>query len=334
MALRLPRTKRMLRREAANWLARLHRGPDPRIERDFQSWYAADARHAAAFDGVRQTYEQAGLLRHSRTIAAIPDESAVRMRRRSLRPAFAVAAAAIALAALGILVIRGSGLLFGTDAMMLTTKVGEIRQVDLPDGSKVTLDTATNVEIEVGPWHRRAQLKYGRARFQVAQGGAPFVVESRAIRISTRKGVVDVEQGARQDEVQLLAGAADVRDSRQPRASALALAPGDAVTIDPHGAERKHIMPSQPDWPSGMLQFDETPLGEAVALANRYSQEHILLVGRLDTLRVTGAFCAGDTPGLAKALAAAFQLSLRRAPDGSWVLSRSPSLAVQKKRGG
>jgi transmembrane sensor len=67
-----------------------------------------------------------------------------------------------------------------------------------------------------------------------------------------------------------------------------------------------------------------------VALANRYSERHIILGEDLGTLRVTGAFRAGDTTGLAKALAAAFGLSLRTDSAGNFILARP----VQNKKGG
>jgi transmembrane sensor len=83
-----------------------------------------------------------------------------------------------------------------------------------------------------------------------------------------------------------------------------------------------------------MLQFDGTPLAEAVALANRYSERQIILAGNLNALRVTGAFRAGDTAGLAKALAAALSLSLQQRADGNLILSRRASSTLQKNKGG
>ena len=63
-----------------------------------------------------------------------------------------------------------------------------------------------------------------------------------------------------------------------------------------------------------MLEFDGTPLEMAVELANRYSDRKIVIAPDLAALRVTGAFRAGDTRGLARALARAFDLSLREVP--------------------
>src|SRR3954451_13770457 len=111
----------MLRREAATWLARLQSGRDPDIKRKFQKWYDADPRHAAAFDRVRRTYEQAGLLRHSPPVPSNVPERATRKAEWQPRPALAAAAAIVVLVPIGVLLARGGALPFGgTDAVMLT----------------------------------------------------------------------------------------------------------------------------------------------------------------------------------------------------------------------
>jgi transmembrane sensor len=320
---RLPKTKGMLRREAASWLARLQSGRDPGIESKFRRWHDADPRHAAVFDRVHRSYEQAGLLRHSSILVSGKEQRAIRKPEWIPRPALAAAAAVVVLVPIALLLVGGDGLPFGgTNAVMLMTQVGEIRQVKLSDGSRVTLDTSTRVEVEIGRSHRGARLKYGRARFQVAQAGEPFLVETASSTITTREGVIDIEQVAKQSRIQVLAGVADVRGSDQDQTSRVTLGAGERVAVNPGGAEQKSAVPSVPDWTRGMLQFDGTPLADAVALANRYSERHIILVGDLAALRVTGAFRAGDTAGLAKVLAAAFGLSLQRRADGDLVLSR------------
>lgn len=256
-------------------------------------------------------------------------------RRSQLPPALAAAAAAVVLVPIGVLLVRGGALPFGsTDAVMLMTSVGEIEQFDLADGSKVTLDTATRVDIEIGRHRRSAHLRHGRARFQVAQAAVPFVIETARSTASTRGGVIDVEQIGEDGRIQVLAGHADVGGADQAEESRVAIGAGEGVTVDQHGAEQKNVLPPASDWTKGMLQFEQTPLARAVALANRYSDRHIVLAGDLGALRVTGAFRAGDTNGLAKALAAAFGLSLHRRPDGNLVLFRDRSSGPQKKAGG
>ena len=159
------------------------------------------------------------------------------------------------------------------------------------------------------------------------------MVETPSSTVTTTDGIVDVEQVGPEGRVQVLAGAADVGGPGE-RASPLALGAGEAMTTDPGGVDRKVSVTPAPDWTRGMLQFDGTPLAEAVALANRYSERRILLVGDLGRLRVTGAFRTGDTAGLARALAAAFGLSLQQNGEGNLVLSRKMFPERRNKIGG
>jgi ferric-dicitrate binding protein FerR (iron transport regulator) len=83
-----------------------------------------------------------------------------------------------------------------------------------------------------------------------------------------------------------------------------------------------------------MLQFDGIPIEAAVAVANRYSNRKIIISDDVAQLRVTGAFRAGDTPGLAKALATAFHLSLSLDPGRNLILSNPGERQPRKKDGG
>jgi transmembrane sensor len=319
---RVPKTKGMLRREAARWLARLQNDRDPDIEHAFRRWHDSDSRHAAAFDRIQRSYEQAGLLRQSPLAHRVELQPAAQKPEWRPWPALAAAAAIVVLVPVAVLLVRNGGLLSqGTEALMLMTSVGEIKQVELADGSKVTLDTSTKVEVQVGRSHRSAHLRYGRARFRIVEASVPFVVETASATITARQGVIDVERHGRQDRVHVLSGAADVR-GRDRGQGPVAVGAGEAVTMNSPGPDRTSGAAPNPDWTHGMLQFDGTPLAEAVQLANRYSERHIILAGDLDQLRITGAFHAGDTAGFARAVAAAFDLSVRQRSGGSLVLSR------------
>jgi len=325
----------MIRREAALWIARLQSGRDPHIELKFERWHDSDPRHSAAFDRVRRSYEQAGLLRHSPLARRGEAQAAIARSAWSARPALAAALAILLLVPAGLVLFSSGSLSFaGAKTLMLMTSVGEIKQVELADGSRVTLDTSTRLEIDVGRSRRTAHLKYGRARFQIAPAAEPFVIQAANATVKASGGVIDIEQSGQQSRVEVLAGAADVRGSGQGGSSPLALGPGESATVNSGGAEQKGAGAPASDWTRGMLQFDGTPLANAVALANRYSERHILLAGDVDSLRVTGAFRAGDTIGLAKALAAAFGLSFEQRADGTLVLSRSATFGLRNKKGG
>ncbi|HEV8407207.1 MAG TPA: FecR domain-containing protein [Sphingomicrobium sp.] len=314
----------MLRSEAAGWLARLQSRRDPEVEQKFQRWRDHDPAHAEAFERVAASYQQAGLLRYS----ALASSSAGAAPRpaRSRTPSYVWAAAAAALIVLvsaGLYGVLGRGLwTSGTEAVMLSTKIGEIRSVRLSDGSKVTLDTATSLEVEISRMGRRALVKGGRVRFDVVRAARPFVIEAGSSIATATGAVLDVEDFGNRSRVDVLAGSAKVGEQGAP-GSELSLASGETMmAVRGRGAQRR-ALGSAPDWTRGMLEFDGTPLEAAVDLANRYSKRKILLSTGLAQLRVTGAFRAGDIQGLSGALAEAFHLTVSRTREGNLVLSRS-----------
>jgi transmembrane sensor len=322
--LKLPKSKERLRREASNWLARLQSSREGDAELKFRRWYEADRAHAEAFDRVRKSYDSAGLLRELGARGERPAAGAG-APRQATRHRFA-AAAAIALLLAGALTLTGGRILWPgpTDVLMVTTAVGEIRAVRLADGSRVILDTASSLELEVSRTKRHAVLKRGRARFEIGATSGSFVIEAGAAAVSAPNGVLDIERTAAGTRVEILAGQAEVRTGE---AQKILLGPGKEVTVDRHSLQARDGSKHH-GWTNGMLEFDATPLGSAVELANRYSDRRIVLGPDLDRLRVSGAFRAGDTAGLAKALAAAFGLSLRSAKDGTLILTGTSPAAL------
>lgn len=322
MRLKLPKSKERLRREAASWLARLQSGREPDVEASFRSWYDADSAHAEAFDRVKRSYESAGLLRHAVRFENGPD------RARPSRPVrrFALAAALAVLVPAAI-VLSGTGIFSPgrSNRLMYSTAVGEIRLVRLDDGSTVTLDTATDLEVEIGPSKRRASLKKGRARFLVAEAAEPFLIEAGHVTITTSKAMLDVERAGQQSRVELFSGSAAAGTPAVREAAGPVLEQGRGITFVQGEPSATHSVRNPSAWTQGILQFDGTRLVEAVEVANRYSVRRIVLAPGLESLRVTGTFQAGNTAGLAKALSAAFDLRLDSGAEGTLLLSPKPA---------
>lgn len=306
------------RREAADWLARL-RGPAGDADHAaFQRWYRADPAHAEAYDRVKARYDSAGLIAQT-TLGrgrALPEPRRVTGKRRTY--AMAAGIAALLLFSAALLLGRPEALMPRAEAETLhfETAVGEIRQVSLPDGSGMTLDTDTKVAVTLGHDRRQVMLRQGRARFVVArEDRRPFVVEAGESRVVGHEGSFDVALHDGVATVQPIDGSVTLQDRGGGAASVpLRLAAGQAILISADGSR----VPRQPGrsaalWPRGVLEFDNTPLGQAIAEANRYSHAQIRLAEpSLARLRVNGTFRAGDSEGLARSLAAAFGLRLRR----------------------
>lgn len=324
-----------LRVEAAEWFARM-RGPDAgHHQASFEQWLALHPTHRAAYDRMALRWEQSSLVGHTPSGQARAGLASVRAHRRIPAPIYALAASIAAVALIGLIYAlhpgRGSnaGVPSIAAARVLETPIGEIRRVKLEDGSVVTLDTASRVEVAFARAERRLRLVAGRARFEVAHDKArPFVVVAGQGEVVATGTMFDVSLVGDHPAVQLLQGSVEVRGvdaGRGPAARAVAhLRPGQAATLDTIAVKQPAAPSPDERWVSGMLSFNGTPLAQALAEANRYSSRQIRLADpRLGELQVTGGFKAGDPDALAAALSAGFGLQIDRESAGALVLRKA-----------
>ena len=320
------RTRGRIRREAADWVARLGSRADEETRDAFRRWYQADQRHAAAFDRMAAIWSAAGRASPSR-LEGRSGAGPARSPRRSL--GFAMAASLVA----GIALV--SVLLFGTrwlpdsargeeETLSLASVIGEIKQVELPDGSRLVLDSGSRIEVRFTRSERRLTLREGRARFTVAHESRPFIVGAGSSEVIATGTVFDVSLIDDRLAVVLLEGSVEVRQRaasreagvHQVQAGQKLVIAGDAAPVRRQAARGETL------WPTNMLEFDDTPLHEAVAQVNRYSRIQLRLGDeRTRNLRVSGAYRAGDVAGFARSLAVAFGLRLESQPDGSLLLA-------------
>lgn len=327
------RSREELRREAADWLARL-RGVLSETDRaDFQRWHDADPAHAEAYDRVKAVYDSAGLLAQTQLgrNRGLPERKSSSWRR----PYALAASVALLLVIAAAVLVRPAALMPQAEARILTfaTRVGEIREIQLPDGSRMTLDTRTKVSIEIGGDRRQVTLREGRARFIVgSKDRRPFVVEAGMTRVTGHGSTFDVALHEGAANVHPIKGSVSLQ-SMNDRIAPVRLAPGQAILVSPNGDRRQHqARRSEALWPGGMLEFDDTSLGQAVVEANRYSHGRISLADpALASLRVNGVFRAGDLDGLARSLEAALSLRLER-KGGQLILHPASSGASEAKK--
>jgi transmembrane sensor len=200
------------------------------------------------------------------------------------------------------------------------THVGEQRDVLLSDGSRVTLNTNTSVNVRYSRARRYIELERGEALFSVQHNakwpfdvaaggtvtralGTEFNVDLRASRVtvSVLEGAVQVaasNEVARR--VTTIGDAAD--DPRSGLATiAAALAKGEAVDIRP---QERRVINEKADleridaWRNRRLEFTDMPLPAAVEEFNRYSRTRVVIgTAQLQSVHVSGVFRIGDTDG-------------------------------------
>jgi transmembrane sensor len=298
-----------IEQEASAWLARLRAG-GRQDQEAFEHWYAADPDHADAYDRVLDSWQAINELSGSR---------AAPVRALDWRRPVAIAAIfLVALLGLGFLTMRHKSDVNAPTA--LGTRAGEIRTIALADGSRMTLDTESLVHATFDGEQRKVQLVRGRARFQVAAQPRPFVIETDGGSVTTSDSTLDVGFDGKTTSVGVLRGNADVRGGLQG-AVQFRLNPGQKVMIGKAGVSPYSV--SEQRWPGRMPSFENAPLSEVLAVANRYGSARIELAEpELGSLRFTGTINAADSAALAHMLATMFKLKCDGTVAHRYILSR------------
>lgn len=326
--------------QAAYWDARLRSPLCTEADRaDFAAWREADAAGAAAFERL-----QAGIGALHMAFESSAELRAMRDRALEQRPAAprwriaaGVAAAVLAIGA-GALWLpaptmpAGGGLQVASGAgSFYQTGVGERSTVTLTDGSKVTLNTRSRVEVSYAEGRRDVKLIAGQALFEVAKDKTrPFVVTAGPRQVTALGTEFDVRLDGQKVQVTLIEGKVAVAPTR-PTVLQKIVAPERRLVagqqlvanLDAIGSEvRKADVEATASWRQGKVVFADTPLTEAVAEMNRYSATPIM-VGDPSLARYTvnGMFLTGQPQSFVGAVTAYFPIEARPYPGGGTVLA-------------
>ena len=197
--------------------------------------------------------------------------------------------------------------LYGPQAVhVVSTAAGELKQLTLPDGSRVTLGAKTEIAVEYGQCKRTILLNSGEALFDVAHDPkCPFIVIAGDGAITAVGTEFSVRRTLDRVTVQVAEGAVNV----QPR-DALAsvswpkdsdvtniswpdakLAQGQEVTYlgnqsrSPVESEDSRVAT---EWLDGRREYHHEPLGYLIADINRYVEEPIELDDDVRKLQFSG----------------------------------------------
>lgn len=290
-----------INRDAADWAARADRGLGDAEAAELAAWLAADPRRAGAY--MRMTAVLAAT--EVETQAGTATARAGSTRRWWL--AGAAAAASVA----------GAGLYLGLGRSRIhETRKGETRVLALEDGSVVTLNTATRLEVRYARDQRLIRLAGGEALFDVAPDAArPFVVHADHVDVRAVGTSFTVAATAdRSVKVLVSEGVVEVLRPSDPAQAPVRLEANSRAVID-GAADRVEVIPVSPDeltralaWREGRLVFAGESLSAAVAEFARYSDTRIVVSDpALAGSGVAGVFDARDPVGFARAVAGSLE---------------------------
>ena len=302
---------------AGRWLVQRDSGEwSPQDAAAFETWMSESMAHRVAYWRLEDAWEKAqrlkalgaGIRSEEPPPAGYWNISADRASRPEpvapRRNAFRIRAWA---ASLAVVAIAGVAAYLWQSAHRFRTGVGEVVSVPIPDGSKVTLNTASAIKVAMTSRERRIELERGEAFFEVAQEPArPFVVVAGDKRVgaigtkfSVRKAVVDPARPAQADDIQIVVTEGAVRVeavgsqgskllSKEPlTAGSLAWTSGKELTRRQAAREAVESL----SWRSGTLVFRDVSLAQAAAEFNRYNERKIVIDDAAAAdLRIAGSF--------------------------------------------
>ncbi|HWK54818.1 MAG TPA: FecR domain-containing protein [Hyphomicrobiales bacterium] len=330
-----------VRDQACAWLVRIDEGASEEDMSRLVQWLEEDPLHVSMLINMAAMWDQAEILAELSEIFPL-EEKSVSLRsnpRTGTSWAFAAFAAIMLLG--GVLVGWRSLDLWGYHLDEdYETAIGERRQIDLPDGSIVTLNTNTKAHFSFDRRTRTVILDHGEGFFTVAKDKTrPFRVYAGA-RVVEAVGTAFTVQ--RNDGKQLevlvtegkvnlfeLAGAKD--ESGQPEDherlplkqettadSVIPLAAGERLTIaqEAQKIEREQLQPDEMEvklaWRVGMLVFQGDSLETVLREVSRYTTVKLEADEGIRNIQIEGLFRAGDIDGLLIAMEKNFNLRSQR----------------------
>jgi transmembrane sensor len=213
-------------------------------------------------------------------------------------------------------------------ALTYETRIGERRTILLEDGSRVELNARSKIRVVFTRRGRNIELLEGQAFFRVARDThRPFIVDSagalvRAVgtqfdvyrresgtlvtvlegRVSLQTHSTDTPPPA-PNHVSAAGATANTTPSLELAAGEQALISSAVIAKSPHAN-----IEGATAWTQGQIEFDETPLAEAVVELNRYTRKPLIIASpSLSDLRISGVYSSTNIDSLL--------LFLRNQPD-------------------
>lgn len=321
-----PRDDPSAQAEATQWLARRsHGGLGAEDQRAFLAWLDASAANQQAYAQAQALWETLRDLDQVAPRQLAQARSFLQRRRQPPRGRrLAMALAMTALAAVGGLWLAG---LHGPahDATYRTV-LGQRRVIDLPDGSRLELNTSTEASVHFSRHARQIRLLQGQAVFTVAHDPErPFdvLVEHGRVRdISTQ---FEVRRWPDRTTVAVLDGTVDVFPAAgATRAAPARLTRGQSIGIDRAGAlsaPQAIDLNTHAAWRDGRIAMQNQPLREVLQELGRYHGGSIT-VGRphLLDLRLSGIVPTDDLALALRTVAAALPARLHQTGPQAWRL--------------
>jgi transmembrane sensor len=199
------------------------------------------------------------------------------------------------------------------------TSIGALSTIPLADGSKVTLNTNSQINVVFNNKVRSVKLDRGEAFFEVSKDPTrPFVVDiadKRVVAVGTRFSIrrdendmrVYVEEGRVQ--IKRLGITAEATETQLPAGSEARTAKNSLLVDQPTPAQVEQLL----SWRTGYIRFRDARLADAVVEFNRYTLHKIVIEDpAIADIHIGGNFRTDDADGFLGLLQSGFPVKVDR----------------------
>lgn len=206
------------------------------------------------------------------------------------------------------------------------TKVGESRTISLDDGSQISMNTNSSLEVDFADTRRKIRLLQGEAIFDVTPDpDRPFTVYARddvvravgtvfSVRLQDTTVDVSVSEGA--VEVLSLDSDTSGNSAHSTKTSLVGFVKsGHVAILDNSGTIIKPASTTQIEdswsWRRGVVTFSGMPLEQAIAEMSRYTTLNIIIDDpSIGEIRIGGVYHARNVDNFFEALELGFGLDV------------------------
>lgn len=186
-------------------------------------------------------------------------------------------------------------IIFTPEQMLFTTANGEIKEIELPDHSIITLNANSDITYIPSDFREKRIVKLnGEAYFEIRKSDIPFIVQTNKAKVEVLGTTFNVRTF--DQKVRVACATGKVRVSISDEQSRV-LTRGQGVKVVGH--EISNVFDVDADniavWKEGRLYFREAPLKEVLAEMQRYFDVEITVDKKVENLTFTGKF---DNPQL------------------------------------
>lgn len=294
--------------QALGWITRFRADNVSDQDRQhFSLWLAGAPERRRAMDDMLELWDDLGVAQ------ALPFPNLATEPAANQSHWFTAGAAAIAACLVAAIVLWPAT---APQPYSLQTAFGEQQTFDLPDGSRVTLNTDSRMTVTYSEQERRVELDGGEAFFEVsANKERPFIVDAGAAEATVLGTAFNVYRSEDRTAITVTEGIVRVtgHHGSPQRPASEVLRVDQQIIATSAGLEASATVDTRPlvSWRDWELVAYEMRLYDLVKELERYDERRILLGDRVvAAMTVSGVFPLDEPDALLQALTRALDLQI------------------------